>query len=487
MPLVANDAEKFRANIANSVGLPSRAGCEAEAPPVPPGRLARCSTIVWLFQLVVPTLALPLAWRRLHEPYPADRLALLLIIFCLLWCGGCFLVLATRVGRRWVASHPAQLIGLYVSVTLSLAAAEGICRMFDSTDRQGVFGVRFMDYSPILGWKLIAGVDDIGGHGWRGASVSHQKSDRHCRIVCVGDSTTFGYLCSWEEAWPHQLEIALNQDADWVRDNGTTEVLNLGVSGYGPDQSLLALKEFGLAYSPDIVIFHLCLNDFADVTGDRSVTPGGFTRYKPFYVLKEGHLVLARDRVPLPRDPEGNAYDPANPERSARGSRVFRSALWHVVRKQAQNLLTGAWRKREADVSHPQYWPIHDSFRATYATTRPLVWAMIKEMSRAANEAGAVFLVTLSPANMKFVNRPEDAPPWRVATFLREYESDARAAGVPALDCVQEYFAAGGNERFLIQEDGYHLNPKGNAFVARATASWLAKEYQAAKLRRIVP
>ncbi len=84
-------------------------------------------------------------------------------------------------------------------------------------------------YSPILGWALNPGHGDVGAHGWRGPSIPRKKADGHFRIVCAGDSTTFGDGCSWQDAWPHQLETCLNQDADWTRTNGITEVLNLGV------------------------------------------------------------------------------------------------------------------------------------------------------------------------------------------------------------------------------------------------------------------
>jgi len=484
---VSNDATNSPANNAPGVGSSARPGCESTAfGSLPTSRFAKYATVVWLLQLAVPTIGLVPAVRRLQEPYPSNRLAPLLITFCLVWYGACFLVLAVRAGRRWIASHAAQLIGLYVSVTASLAAAEVICRMLDSTEQPWRPGGSMIDYSPVLGWTLAAGVGDTGTHGWRGPSVPRTKRDGQFRIACLGDSTTFGYLCSWAEAWPHQLEVSLNQDADWTRSHGITEVLNLGVSGYGPDQSMLALKEYGLSYSPDIVIFHLCLNDFADVAYDRNVTPGGFTRYKPSFVLKDGHLVPVRDRVPLPRDPEGHEYHPGDSAHSARSSHFFQSALWQFVRKQAHDLSTGAWRKDPLEVSQPQYWPINDAFRAKYAKTRPLVWAMIREMSRVANEAGAEFLVTLSPANMKFVSRPEDAPPWRVATFLREYHDDADALGIPALDYAAEYFAEGGNKRFVIEQDGYHLNPQGNALVGQAAARWLKTAYPAAKLRGVV-
>ena len=130
--------------------------------------------------------------------------------------------------------------------------------------------------------------------------------------------------------------------------------------------------------------------------------------------------------------------------------------------------------RREADRKPPGPmkldWPIHDSFQAEYTASRPLVWALIKEMSRRSSDAGAEFLVSLSPHYMR---SPGDNPPWRVASFLHEYEEDARAAGIPGLNCVPEYFAEGGNDRFEVKAGSDYLNPKGNALIARATFRWL--------------
>ena len=115
-------------------------------------------------------------------------------------------------------------------------------------------------------------------------------------------------------------------------------------------------------------------------------------------------------------------------------------------------------------------WPIRAGFLTEYNRARPLVWALVREMAKASSEAGSQFLVTLSPT---FMETPSDAPPWRVGSFLQEYQADAAAAWVPAINCVAEYFAKGGNARFLSAPDPYHLNSQGNALVAQHIMGWL--------------
>jgi hypothetical protein len=91
-------------------------------------------------------------------------------------------------------------------------------------------------------------------------------------------------------------------------------------------------------------------------------------------------------------------------------------------------------------------------------------------MEKASSAAGSQFLVTLSPTLME---TDSDAPPWRVGSFIQEYQADAAAVCVPAINCIAEYFARGGNAKFVSASDPYHLNGQGNALVAQHIMRWL--------------
>lgn len=441
-------------------------------PTVASPTLSRRAAILWLLQLVLPTIALFHVVVWIIDPLPLGRFGYLLLVFCLLWYGVCFLTLALGAGRRWITAHPTLLIVLYLLIVPSLVAAEVAARNI----RTGEYDPRaphITKLSPDLGWSLNPGVADIGEHGWCLPFYPREKSPGHFRIVCIGDSATLSARCSWRDTWPHQLEVLLNQDADWSRSHGVTEVLNLGVLMYGPDQALLALKNYGLAYSPDLVIFHLCSDDFADASFDYYWKMNYDVKmYKPFFVLKEGRLIQGRDVVPGPTDASGK------PKTYARKILPgWRLSLLTFLRAQGVKLLRG---KAPRPIPEPMnyHWPIHDAFRAEYRAARPLIWALINEMSRLSRGAGAEFLLTLSPSNM---NSAEDDRPWRVGSFRHEYQEDARAAGISALDDVPEYFAEGGNDRFLFEGSSRDLNAEGNAFIARRTFRWL-KENDSAKM-----
>jgi hypothetical protein len=104
------------------------------------------------------------------------------------------------------------------------------------------------------------------------------------RIVVLGDSFTFGSEVSDTETYVHNLESALPN----------TEVLNLGVQGYGQDQMLLYLEEEGVKYHPDVVILGFTYIDIY-----RSIW--SFDAYaKPKFKLVSGGLQLTNVPVPTP-------------------------------------------------------------------------------------------------------------------------------------------------------------------------------------------
>lgn len=413
---------------------------------------------IWLFQLVFPTTGLTLVLDRPAGQRAPGIYTLTLVGLVVAWYLACCSALGFAGMRRWIQAHRIQLVTLYASTMMGMVVIELYFRyQVKSAWAKMHRDIAPTEYSRELGWRLISGRQGVGEHGWRGPSRTNAKADGRYRIVCLGDSTTHGYRCRWEEAWPCQLESLLNADAGWTSKHGLAEVLNLGVPAFGTDQELLALKSYGLSYQPDLVILHLCTNDFADVSYDHDWRmPAYVTRYKPLFALEQGRLIMRLDFAPLPRHHSGSVYKIGDGP-----SFGWSSALLPEVGRFLVTSDSGiGWDENR--------WPIREEFRTEYARSRPLLWALVSEMARISERAGSRFLVTLSPAHM---NAAIDQPPFRVGSFLREYQSDAAAAGVTAIHCIAEFFQEDGNRRFL--SDQYHLNALGNALVARHIMSWL--------------
>lgn len=97
--------------------------------------------------------------------------------------------------------------------------------------------------------------------GFRDLEFDVAKPDGQRRILCVGDSFTFGNGVPLEDTWVQRLETLLSESFD------DAEVINGGFAagdhrtgGYAP-----WIADDGLALDPDLVVIGICLNDLGSV------------------------------------------------------------------------------------------------------------------------------------------------------------------------------------------------------------------------------
>lgn len=87
-------------------------------------------------------------------------------------------------------------------------------------------------------------------HGYRTASFSPTKPAGVYRIVCLGDSVTFGMNVEVANSYPEVLAELLEEAMP-----GRFEVLNLGVPGFTSRQGLELIRSEVVGYQPDLVTF----------------------------------------------------------------------------------------------------------------------------------------------------------------------------------------------------------------------------------------
>lgn len=103
-------------------------------------------------------------------------------------------------------------------------------------------------------------------------------------ILAVGDSFTFGDSVSDYETWPAVLEKL-----------SARQVINAGVFGYGLDQIFLRAKRLIETYHPDTLIFSFIPSDIG-----RTECSERMGVSKPYFIAKDGQLVLKNTPAPLP-------------------------------------------------------------------------------------------------------------------------------------------------------------------------------------------
>ena len=103
----------------------------------------------------------------------------------------------------------------------------------------------------------------INSLGFRGGEFPPRRREA-LRIVCLGDSWTFGANVDQENTYPARLEALLRQR---FPDAGV-DVMNLGVMGYSSFQGRELLRRRALALEPDVVVLAFGMND-SSVAGFR--------------------------------------------------------------------------------------------------------------------------------------------------------------------------------------------------------------------------
>lgn len=223
---------------------------------------------------------------------------------------------------------------LYLRLSHTLIQSPSIVRTHPKTRFALVPGARGWTYDqPIV----------INSLGMRDVEISAKKSPGTFRILCVGDSYTFGTGVAAEDTYPKQLERMILSRFPGRR----VEVLNFGTPGFNTAQEAESLKEQGLALEPEIIVLAFTVaNDAEMVSNPIPVRFGLVNRvkdlFRPLHLFQFGATYYyalsgrAAHRVPGAEEPDPRArrlavsrwaYSDANP-----GWRASRAALDEIAR-----------------------------------------------------------------------------------------------------------------------------------------------------------
>jgi len=157
------------------------------------------------------------------------------------------------------------------------------------------------------------------------------------------------------------------------------ELINLGVPGYGTDQSLLTLRRWGRRLSPDIVLLGFFWNDVMENAS------------REMYGMKKPRFVLAGNSLALVPPGETHGHSAAQRLDAALG---VRSHLWSLVSRTLG---------RRADRVEPEARPVMVdlSLRAAPPGREPefaLTWALLGAFESETRALGAApILFTVPP------------------------------------------------------------------------------------------
>ncbi|SRR5579883_120915 len=125
---------------------------------------------------------------------------------------------------------------------------------------------------PVIGWKLKPSQETrlrwesydyrvtANALGFPGPQYPEQKSPGTVRILTTGDAFTSAEGVDTNQSWARLLEADLAAQLPGRK----VEVLNFGITGYGPNQYAAIIQEFAPRYKPDLIVVESFVNDYQD-------------------------------------------------------------------------------------------------------------------------------------------------------------------------------------------------------------------------------
>lgn len=293
----------------------------------------------------------------------------------------------------------------------------------------------YTQYDAELGWIVRPNlhIEDMYGDGVFLKTNAQQFRNENdfqkgvpegmARLICSGDSFTFGHGVDNDHAWCNILG----------RDNVRLEVANAGQVGYGIDQAFLLYRRLHSRIDHNIVIFAFVTDDFRRATLDR------FLGYpKPKLTLRDGQFLV--QNTPVQR-------------------RLFHSP--HLITTaETLNELRSVDLLRRTFASAADIEIAVDDNAPDISRTRPIVSYILQELATISQSSGSeLVLVYLPSGEWDYFAQDLETETWRA--FIGE---EARERGLLFFDLVEDIRkleAASIRDLF----DG-HYTISGNEFVA---------------------
>jgi hypothetical protein len=361
---------------------------------------------------------------------------------------------APRRGRlRAVLGRAALLLG---SLIFAAGMGEIVARVAFPRAR----GVSWYHFDPSYGFRHRENADAettewgdrelwhfrTNARGFRGPDWPDALPAGTRRVLVTGDSFTFGDALEEKDAYP----VVAGATVDPA--SGKWEVLNLGVSAWGPQNALAYLETEGAPIQASCLVYGFFEGN--DIIDDM---------VRHLYTMKDGHLVkepvvvtpptrMMRVRAVMQRIP---LYD----------GLIAHSQLFNVVRTGMINRL--ATPIPGAVVADPYTQTSHEDF----ATALDLNDATFDAMAALAKTRYGGFALVMIPELAQLSSDPKawaPFPRWMGEAAHEHVIAWAKKHDVPVLD-LREYLpkdAEGLAKQYFAKD--FHLNAAGNRVLGKA-------------------
>lgn len=391
-----------------------------------------------------------------------------------------------------MSAAPARLVLVLLSTAVGLLVASWaaerwlpLAAMLFRLDDELLFAPipnarRVLPLAPGAGSAWIT--TELDSRGFRGRELAERK--RGPRVLVLGDSLVMAETSRLEETYCVRLEQHLRRDA-----GGEVEVVNAGVSGYGPDQECLLLERLVAPLAPDLVVLVICAhNDFGDLLRDKlfrldnreelmanrhSFDPALLERCRAGEEsARRPALVRAFERLRIGRGPQpglpGEAEDSPYIEWYLKGAEEeygeFVVQRNDVVRSLFQDYY-------DADVSIRPEQP-------SSLFKQQLMEKVLARVRDDCKQRGVAFFVLVVPSSVDLCPGfrihvdPARYPSWSPTRMTDAYAAILARLAIPFVDLTPAFRASGAEKLYLGRGD-FHWNAAGEELGAAQSAAYL--------------
>jgi peptidoglycan/LPS O-acetylase OafA/YrhL len=174
---------------------------------------------------------------------------------------------STYGGRRLAIASLAALLCIYAV----LLGAEAVVRTKAPLEVFGWGERPSLEPDRIVGWKLKPNEThrlrwtsydytvQSNALGFPGPLYPDDRPRRVFRIMTLGDAFTSAEGVDTPDSWPRKLEGLLA-----AQTGRPVQVLNFGITGYGPNQYAAVTAEYAPRFHPDLIVIGMFINDLED-------------------------------------------------------------------------------------------------------------------------------------------------------------------------------------------------------------------------------
>jgi hypothetical protein len=263
------------------------------------------------------------------------------------------------------------------------------------------------------------------------------------RVFVTGDAFTMPEGVNYDRSYPALLGAKLTT----CLAPRPVQVIDGGVTGYGPNEERAELQQLAPRYRPDVIVEQFYINELSDVT----IAPAEFRHGIGLDFASRGTIRRLRDRSQLK-------------------TRIGRMAR---VAKETLTGHPGAWRY---DLAQLDYYRAGDN-PLYEARTLQLIAAALAEMKQVADSSGSRFLVAFvpgavavsDPAHLPHFPRGENLRDPRAYDLARPYRALKQISdslGIKTIDLTADLRAAGAEPAYY--PASWHWTPSGHRAAAGA-------------------